>query len=100
MLRDFGFLPPFFYEAAAMPGMALEPQPWTNWLMLLFATPVQFYVGWQYYVGAFKALRNRSANMDVLIAMGSSVAYFYSLPVTLGWQGGMCTSRPLPSSSR
>ncbi len=88
MLRDFGFLPPFFYQAAAMPGMALEPQPWTNWLMLLFATPVQFYVGWQYYVGAYKALRNRSANMDVLIAMGSSAAYFYSLPVTLGWLGG------------
>ncbi|MFZ2095468.1 MAG: copper-translocating P-type ATPase, partial [Anaerolineales bacterium] len=50
----------------------------------LLATPVQFYVGWQYYVGAFKSLRNRSANMDVLISMGSSVAYVYSLIVTLG----------------
>jgi Cu+-exporting ATPase len=57
---------------------------WVNWLMFLLATPVQFYVGWQYYVGAFKSLRNRSANMDVLIAMGSSVAYFYSFVVTLG----------------
>jgi P-type Cu+ transporter len=45
---------------------------------------VQFYVGWQYYVGAYKSLRNRSANMDVLIAMGSSVAYFYSIFITLG----------------
>src|SRR5450759_2685672 len=51
---------------------------WVQWLMLAVATPVQFYVGAQYYVGAYKSLRNRSANMDVLIAMGSSVAYFYS----------------------
>ena len=57
---------------------------WSNWLMFVLATPVQFYVGWQYYVGAFKSLRNGSANMDVLIAMGSSVAYFYSIPVMLG----------------
>ncbi|MFZ0532637.1 MAG: heavy metal translocating P-type ATPase, partial [Anaerolineales bacterium] len=57
---------------------------WVNWLMLLLATPVQFYVGWQYYVGAFKSLRNRSANMDVLISMGSSVAYIYSIFVTMG----------------
>ena len=57
---------------------------WVNWLMFVLATPVQFYVGWQYYVGAYKSLRNRSANMDVLISMGSSVAYIYSLFVTLG----------------
>lgn len=65
-----------------MPAWAEEP--WVNWLMFLLATPVQFYVGWQYYVGAYKSLRNRSANMDVLISMGSSVAYIYSLFVTLG----------------
>jgi len=59
-------------------------EAWVNWLMFLLATPVQFYVGWQYYVGAFKSLRNRSANMDVLISMGSSVAYIYSIVVTLG----------------
>ncbi len=56
---------------------------WVQWLMWAIATPVQFYVGAQYYVGAYKSLRNRSANMDVLIAMGSSVAYFYSVFVTL-----------------
>ena len=61
---------------------------WTNWLMLALATPVQFYVGRQYYVGAYKALRNGSANMDVLIVMGSSAAYLYSLPVTFGWIDG------------
>jgi Cu+-exporting ATPase len=77
MARDLGFLPPMIAHAW-----------WGNWLMLALATPVQFYVGWQYYVGAYKSLRNGSANMDVLIAMGSSAAYFYSLPVTLGLLGG------------
>lgn len=73
MARDFGFLPP-----------SLAHAPWMNWLMLVLATPVQFYVGWQYYVGAYKSLRNGSANMDVLVAMGSSAAYFYSLPIVFG----------------
>jgi len=56
---------------------------WINWLFFILATPVQFYTGWDYYVGGLKSLRNRSANMDVLIALGSSVAYFYSLGVLL-----------------
>ncbi|HET7088134.1 MAG TPA: heavy metal translocating P-type ATPase [Anaerolineae bacterium] len=55
-----------------------------GWLFLALATPVQFYVGRDFYVGAWKALKNRAANMDVLVAMGSSVAYFYSLAVLLG----------------
>lgn len=77
MLRDFGVLPAWLLESN-----------WLTWLMFALATPVQFYVGWQYYDGAYKALRNRSANMDVLIAMGSSAAYFYSIPVMLGWIDG------------
>jgi Cu+-exporting ATPase len=72
MLRDFNILGHWAHDA------------WVNYMMLLLATPVQFHVGWQYYVGAFKALRNKSANMDVLIVMGSSAAYFYSLPITFG----------------
>ncbi len=56
---------------------------WVNWLFLVLATPVQFYVGWDYYVGAYKSLRNGSANMDVLVAMGSSVAYIYSVAVLI-----------------
>lgn len=72
MARDFGLLP-----------AALAHAPWLNWLFFALATPVQFYVGWQYYVGGYKALRNGSANMDVLIAMGSSAAYFYSILVML-----------------
>ena len=72
MSRDFGLLPMW------------ADQPWGNVFMFLLATPVQFYVGWQYYVGAYKSLRNGSANMDVLIAMGSSVAYFYSVVIMMG----------------
>jgi Cu+-exporting ATPase len=83
MGKDFGLLPAFVYAGNSMSGMR-DAQPWFNWLMLVLAIPVQFYVGWQYYVGAFKALRNKSANMDVLIAMGSSAAFFYSLPITFG----------------
>ena len=49
------------------------------WVQLVLATPVQFIIGWQFYSGAYKALRNGSANMDVLVALGTSAAYFYSL---------------------
>jgi P-type Cu+ transporter len=73
MASDFGLLP-----------MQWAHSPWLLWVMLALATPVQFYVGWQYYVGAYKALRNGAANMDVLIAMGTSAAYLYSLPIVFG----------------
>ncbi len=56
---------------------------WVNWAFWALATPVQFYTGWDFYVGGFKSLRNRTANMDVLVAMGSSVAYVYSLALML-----------------
>ncbi len=88
MARDFALLPGSFYTVPPAPGAMVESKPWVTWLMWLLATPVQFVVGWQYYVGAFKALRSGAANMDVLIAMGSSVAYFYSVCVALGLIGG------------
>jgi len=75
MAIDLGFI-----QSAADHGSSNT----ARYIMWFLATPVQFYVGWQYYVGAYKALRNKSANMDVLIAMGSSAAYFYSIPVALG----------------
>jgi len=53
------------------------------WFQLVLATPVQFIIGWQFYVGAYKALRNGSANMDVLVVLGTSAAYFYSLYLTI-----------------
>lgn len=51
----------------------------------ILATPVQFWVGMQFYTGAYKALRNKSANMDVLVALGTSAAYFYSIYLTVQW---------------
>jgi Cu+-exporting ATPase len=77
MLRDFGLVPP-----------AIAGSPWYDWAMFALATPVQFFVGWQYYQGAYKSLRSGTANMDVLIALGSSAAYFYSLPALFGWIEG------------
>ena len=71
MGRDFGLLGAWSHA----PGM--------NWLLAALATPVQFYTGWDYYVGGVRSLRNRSANMDVLVALGSSVAYVYSLALLL-----------------
>ncbi|WP_188995322.1 heavy metal translocating P-type ATPase [Paenibacillus nasutitermitis] len=63
-----------------MPELFMNP-----WFQLALATPVQFYIGKQFYVGAFKALRNKSANMDVLVSLGTSAAYFYSLYLTIEW---------------
>ncbi len=64
---------------------------WVNWLFFALATPVQTYVCWDYYTGAAKSLRNRSANMDVLVALGSSVAYIYSVAVLLALTAGSMT---------
>jgi len=53
-----------------------------NFVLFFFATPVQFIAGWRYYKGTWDALRNRSANMDVLIAVGTTAAWGYSTLVT------------------
>ena len=55
-----------------------------RWLQLILATPVQFWIGWRFYDGGWKSLRGGGANMDVLVALGTSAAYFFSLIVTLG----------------
>ena len=52
-------------------------------LQFLLATPVQFWIGRRFYIGARNALRGGSANMDVLVALGTSIAYAYSAVVTL-----------------
>jgi Cu+-exporting ATPase len=60
------------------------PEIFTNpWFQFALATPVQFIIGRHFYVGAYKALRNKSANMDVLVTLGTSAAYFYSLYLSL-----------------
>lgn len=73
-------------------GSMTGPNPALNWLLWsgwpfvfgLLATPVQIIVGRQYVVGAYKALRNRTTNMDTLIALGSLAAFIYSLVVLVG----------------
>jgi len=60
-------------------GMDLPEIFMNPWFQFALATPVQFIVGWQFYVGAYKNLKNGAANMDVLVALGTSAAYFYSL---------------------
>ena len=77
MSRDFGLLP-----------MSIAHATWIKYLFWALATPVQFYVGWQYYINGYKSLKNGSANMDVLVALGTSAAYFYSIPITLGFIPG------------
>jgi Cu+-exporting ATPase len=84
MLKDFSHtgliqVPWFLDEFYMWPGS------W--WVFAALATPVQFYVGKDFYVGAWKALKNKAANMDVLVVMGSSVAYFYSFGPLLGLYG-------------
>lgn len=60
------------------------PEAFMNpWVQLALATPVQFIIGSQFYIGAYKALKNKSANMDVLVALGTSAAYFYSLYLSI-----------------
>ena len=88
MSRDFGWLGEWSHA------------PWVNWLMMALALPVQFYVGWDYYVGGWKALRNGTANMDVLVAMGSSAAFFYSVPVTIALTFGSTALGTQPSFTR
>ncbi len=54
----------------------------TNYVLFFLATPVQFIAGWRFYRGTWDALKNRSANMDVLISLGTSAAWVYSTIVT------------------
>lgn len=69
-----------------IPSLFMNP-----WFQFILATPVQFIIGWQFYVGAYKNLRNGGANMDVLVAVGTSAAYFYSIYEMLRWLSGVTT---------
>ncbi|TAE11839.1 MAG: copper-translocating P-type ATPase [Oscillatoriales cyanobacterium] len=66
------------------------------WLQLVLTSPVQFWCGKSFYVGAWKSLKRRVATMDTLIALGTSAAYFYSVFVT--FLPGLFTSQGLNPS--
>ncbi len=72
-----------FSVPALLIGMLLMDLPYRLWILLVLSTPVQFYVGRIFYQGAWASLKNKSANMDSLIALGTSAAYFYSVYVVL-----------------
>ena len=74
-------LPLMLNMGAIFSGINAELLP--RWLQWLLATPVQFWIGMRFYTGAWHALRGGSANMDVLVALGTSMAYFFSAIVTL-----------------
>ncbi len=63
----------------AAPDARLTHMLHNGWFQLILATPVQFIIGWRFYKGAFLSLKNRSPSMDVLVALGTTAAYAYSL---------------------
>lgn len=67
--------------SSMLPGIGMYLH--NRWLLLLLATPVQFWAAKRFYQGAWSGLKNFSANMDTLVALGTSVAYFYSVIVTI-----------------
>ncbi|MGB5631815.1 MAG: cation transporter, partial [Waterburya sp.] len=79
LLLIFGSLP-------MMMGMSLPfipPLLHNPWLQLVLTAPVQFWCGYRFYIGAWKAFKRHAATMDTLIALGTSAAYFYSLFATV-----------------
>ena len=85
-LKQFGIAALLTLPLVAQMGGMLsggEHQDWLpRWLQLALATPVQFWIGKRFYVGAYHALRGGGANMDVLVALGTTMAYLLSLVVT------------------
>jgi Cu+-exporting ATPase len=101
MARDFGFIQPWLVGAGVdmmrqMPGASMSEMmrhiaardDLLNWVFLALALPVQFFSGRDFYRHAWSALKNRTANMDTLIALGSSAAFFYSVWLMLAGQAG------------
>jgi len=66
-----------------LPGLRAIPTAAQNWIQLLFATPVQFWAGWPFVRGSWIALRRRTADMNLLVGVGTLTAYLTSLVVTV-----------------
>ncbi|MDP3514106.1 MAG: heavy metal translocating P-type ATPase [Sulfuritalea sp.] len=74
---------PLVAQMVFMFGSGVHDDVLPRWLQLLLATPVQFWIGWRFYVGGFNAIRGGAGNMDVLVALGTTMAWTYSLVVTV-----------------
>ncbi|MDA8255854.1 MAG: heavy metal translocating P-type ATPase [Betaproteobacteria bacterium] len=74
---------PLVAQMVFMFGSGAHDDVLPRWLQLLLATPVQFWIGWRFYVGGFNALRGGAGNMDVLVALGTTMAWAYSVVVTV-----------------
>jgi Cu+-exporting ATPase len=94
--REYGRMRRQFFVAAALTVLVVigslpmmlgvevpVPGRWLDFLLLALATPVQFWAGWRFYGGAWGALRHGRANMNTLVAVGTSAAYLYSAAATL-----------------
>ncbi len=79
-LISLAFTTPIFIIGMLLMWIGIEV-PYKDYILWVLATPVQFYVGYSFYKGAWHALKNKTANMDTLIAVGTSAAYFYSVYV-------------------
>ncbi len=81
------------FFGSSLPIISTLPMEWVNYIAFILATPVQFWIGWRFYKGAYAALKHGTADMNVLIAVGTSAAYFYSVVATFAPQlvsvGGM-----------
>jgi Cu+-exporting ATPase len=63
--------------------LMILPKEINNYILLALATPIQFWAGWRFYKGTWDAIKARASNMDTLIAIGTSAAFFYSAVVTI-----------------
>ncbi len=85
-------IPVVIYSNSRFFPFTLPTLPVDNFIPLLLfvlSTPVHFIVGHDFFVGAYKALKNKNPNMDVLVAIGTSAAYFYSVYVTFSGEGDL-----------
>ena len=83
-LKFFLIFSAVFALPALLVGMVFMDLPYRMLILFLLATPVQFIAGKSFYLGAWSALKNRTASMDTLIAVGTSAAYGYSVAAMLG----------------
>jgi len=82
VVLGFALTIPLWIVVFLIPAEVLGGEFVKNFIQFVLATPAQAILGWQYYVGTYKRLRHLRANMDTLIAMGTTAAYLYSIVIT------------------